>query len=136
MSIEHTAMDAPDPVAVLEPENTDRETAWVVASVYVDYDADHYNNLLTCGLVCRTFGMAKAAALEKARVILDEYNANERYNGRPELAFSDAWMEIDRFDGLEREYGFDPTDAKVSCSRIRAFEADSLLALKGGRDGE
>ena len=95
---------------------------WVVANVYLD--TDRYNDLVTCAVAFRGFKAAKEEARRKAQGLLDTFNEDARWHGWKELAFDEAWAEVDRSDGIESEYGFDPVDSKVSCAAIRVFHAE------------
>ena len=96
--------------------------AWVCANVYLEPDG--YNNLVTCAVVCKTLDEARRVAFEKAVNLLDEYNREEEFHGRPKLKFEQAWSTVDHDDGIEHEYGFDPTDMNVSYASIRVFKAE------------
>ena len=124
MSIENQALDSPDPVKTLEPENADHpeRELWVVANVYLDTDG--FNNLVSCAVVCMD-GLEEAmkVARDKADELLKIYNEEMEYQRKPLLKFEDAWSPIDHWDGIEREYGWHPENSDVSWATIRVFKA-------------
>jgi hypothetical protein len=124
MSIENQALNSPDPVKTLEPENTDHpeREIWVVANVYLDTDG--FNNLVSCAVVCMDgLEEAKKVARDKADELLKIYNEEMEYQRKPLLKFEDAWSPIDHWDGIEHEYGWHPENNDVSWATIRVFKA-------------
>lgn len=98
--------------------------AWVVANVYLEHD--NYNNLVTCGVVCKSLKEAKDVAFEKAQGLLEVMNEDMRFKGMPEVRFDEAWRRVDHFDGIEQEYGYDPVDNRVSYAAIRVFKCEVM----------
>ncbi len=96
--------------------------AWVVVNVSVD-GVEGEENLVNCAVVCRTQKEAMETAFEKAYGIYQEYLEELKARNAPPVTFNEVWEEVDRYDGIEREYGFDPIYNKVAYCSIRVVKA-------------
>ena len=96
--------------------------AWVVVNVSVD-GVEGEANLVNCAVVCRTQKEAMETAFEKAYGIYQEYLEELKARNAPPVTFNEVWEEVDRYDGIEHEYGFDPIYNKVAYCSIRVVKA-------------
>ena len=80
-------------------------------------------NLVNCAVVCKTQKDAMETAFEKAYGIYQEYLEELKARNAPPVTFNEVWEEVDRYDGIEREYGFDPIFNKVAYCAIRVVKA-------------
>lgn len=96
--------------------------AWVVVNVSVD-GVEGEENLVNCAVVCRTQKEAMETAFEKAYGIYQEYLEELKARNAPPVTFNEVWEEVDRYDGIEHEYGFNPIFNKVAYCSIRVVKA-------------
>lgn len=112
----------PNPLKQGKPAKKPVAEAWVVVNVSVDGLAGS-DNLVNCAVVCKTRKAAMEAAFEKAYGIYNEYLEELKARNAPPVTFNEVWEEVDRYDGIEREYGFDPIFNKVAYCSIRVVKA-------------
>ena len=103
-------------------QNPKTHEAWVVVNVSVDGLAGDIN-LVNCAVVCKTKKEAMETAFEKAYGLYHTYLEELEDKGLPPVTFETVWKEVDHFDSLEQEYGFDPVDNKVAYCAIRVVKA-------------
>ena len=96
--------------------------AWVVVNVSVDglYGEE---NIVNCAVVCKTKKEAMETAFEKAYGLYQTYLEGLKARHLPPVTFNEVWKEIDRYDGIEHEYGFNPIDNRVAYCAIRVVKA-------------
>ena len=94
----------------------------MVVNVSVD-GVEGEENLVNCAVVCRTRKDAMDTAFEKAYGIYKEYLEELKARNAPPVTFKEVWKEVDRDDGIEHEYGFDPVGSKVAYCAIRVVKA-------------
>lgn len=101
---------------------------WVVLAV--DRALDGVDNPVHTAMLVDGFEQARVLARKRAEDCLKEYNAwleTQRdtlkyYNGLS--TFDEAWTTVDRSDGLEAAYGFEPVDNEVAPFAILALPVE------------
>ena len=104
---------------------------WVVLAV--DRALDGVDNPVHTAMLVDGFEQARALARKRAEDCLKEYNAwleSKRdtlkyYNGLS--TFDEAWTTVDRSDGLEVAYGFEPVDNEVAPFAIMALPVEEEI---------
>ena len=112
----------PNPLKQGVANKSKANEAWVVVNVSVD-GVEGEANLVNCAVVCRTRKEAMETAFEKAYGIYQQYLEELKARNAPPVTFNEVWEEVDRYDGIEHEYGFDPIYNKVAYCSIRVVKA-------------